>query len=211
MQRSIEAGERITLEQVDCVIDGSVLYAATSTGLQIFDVSDPADVTRLGRYDTPDEARAVHVEGNVAYVAANTAGLEILDVSNPAEITRLGTLLDSKGVSVQFHAIGDQSIEHVIEALEAAAAANGGKLNTRHYPDHMGFITPDQIKRIVDLTGLIGFAPFFVIPISLGHHTLLRFVSKKTGGDIRSLRFDRAREVCRLHRSRSQPPVNPSG
>jgi len=96
----------------------------------------------------------------------------------PAELTRLVELLDAKGVSVQFHAIGDQSIEYLVEALEAAAAANGGTLNTRHYPDHLGFVTPDQIERLVKLNGVIGFAPYFSFTFPGIHESYLQFVGQ---------------------------------
>ena len=41
----------------------------------------------------------------------------------PEELTKLVKQFDQQGISVQFHAIGSQSIEHVVEALEAAAEA----------------------------------------------------------------------------------------
>ena len=97
----------------------------------------------------------------------------------PAELTRLVQLLDAKEVSVQFHAIGDQTIEYLVEALEAAAEANGGKLNTRHYPDHLGFITPDQIDRLVKLNGVIGFAPYFSFTFPGIHESYLQFVGQE--------------------------------
>jgi predicted amidohydrolase YtcJ len=65
---------------------------------------------------------------------------------------------DREGISVQYHAIGDRSIKIVADALELAAKANGGKLNTRHYPDHMGFPSL-ELERLIRLNGLIGFAP----------------------------------------------------
>lgn len=106
----------------------------------------------------------------------------------PAELTRLVKLLDAKGVSVQFHAIGDQSIEYVVEALEAAAEANGGKLNTRHYPDHLGFITPDQMKRLVELNGVFGFAPYLSFTFPGIHESYLQFVGKERLNRMQPLR-----------------------
>ncbi len=53
----------------DCVMEGSLLYAATGAGLQILDVSNPGAVARLGGYNTSDSARDVAVVGSTAYVA----------------------------------------------------------------------------------------------------------------------------------------------
>jgi hypothetical protein len=97
----------------------------------------------------------------------------------PEELTRLVTMLDGEGLSVHFHAIGDQTIEHVLDALQAAADANGGKPKMRHYPDHMGFITPEQIDRMVELTGVIGFAPYFSFTFPGIHESYLQFVGKE--------------------------------
>lgn len=97
----------------------------------------------------------------------------------PEELTRLVTMLDEQGLSVHFHAIGDQTIEHVLDALQAAADANGGTPKMRHYPDHMGFITPDQIRRMVELNGVIGFAPYFSFTFPGIHESYLQFVGKE--------------------------------
>ena len=96
----------------------------------------------------------------------------------PEELTRLVTMLDGKGLSVHFHAIGDQTIEHVLDALQSAADANGGKPKMRHYPDHMGFITPEQIDRMIELNGVIGFAPYFSFTFPGIHESYLQFVGR---------------------------------
>jgi 6-phosphogluconolactonase (cycloisomerase 2 family) len=88
-----------------CVLEGSLLYAATSAGLHILDVSDPAAVTRVGGYATLGDARDVQVAGAVAYVANNDAGLLILDVSNPAAVTRLGGY-DTAGAAYGVQVVG---------------------------------------------------------------------------------------------------------
>jgi hypothetical protein len=77
---------------------GTTAYVADShVGLQILDVGDPANVVRLGGYDTSGDARGVQVVGTTAYVADYDAGLQILDVSNPADVVRLGGYNTSGG------------------------------------------------------------------------------------------------------------------
>jgi len=80
---------------------------------------------------------------------------------DPENAKKWLTEFDQQGISVQFHAIGDGSIQVVIDALVAAAEANGGKTNMRHYPDHNGLPTVEQLNRFAELNGLIGFAPYF--------------------------------------------------
>ena len=75
-------------------ISGDYAYVADRHGgLRIIDVSDPADPTETGFYDTPGSAEAIAVSGNYAYVADDIAsGLRVIDVSNPATPTETGHL-----------------------------------------------------------------------------------------------------------------------
>lgn len=106
----------------------------------------------------------------------------------PDELTSLVKMLDKQGISIQFHAIGSQSIEHVVEALEAASESNGGQLNVRHYPDHMGFISLDQINRLVKVNGLIGFAPYFAFTFPGIHESYTQYVGKERLSNMQPLR-----------------------
>ena len=90
-------------------------------------------------------------------------------------VNRLTRQLDKEGISVQYHAIGDRSIRIVADALEMAAEANGGKLNTRHYPDHMGF-PAKELERLTRLNGLIGFAPAFGFDFPGVHDSYRQFL-----------------------------------
>lgn len=106
----------------------------------------------------------------------------------PDELTRLVKLLDKQEISIQFHAIGSQSIEHVVEALEAASESNGGQLNVRHYPDHLGFISLDQINRLVKVNGLIGFAPYFAFTFPGIHESYTQYVGKERLSNMQPIR-----------------------
>ena len=61
---------------------GTTAYVADyESGLQIIDVSDPANPVWLGTYNTPHWAYSVTVLGTTAYVADSGSGLQILDVT----------------------------------------------------------------------------------------------------------------------------------
>ncbi len=71
----------------DVTVVGTTAYVADgASGLQILDVSDPANPVWLGAYNTPDIARGVTLLGTTAYVADGGSGLQILDVTPNAEI-----------------------------------------------------------------------------------------------------------------------------
>ena len=83
--------------------DRAILETIYSAGLRIIDISDVANPTELGDYDTPGNARDVTATGNYAYVADEYQGLRIIDVSDPAHPVQVGlydTLGEAYGVAV---------------------------------------------------------------------------------------------------------------
>src|SRR6266540_1996268 len=85
-------------------VSGNYAYVADELdGLQVIDVSNPANPQRVGGYDTSGFASGVALSGNFAYVADYTAGLQVIDVSNPASPQRVGgydTSDSARGVAV---------------------------------------------------------------------------------------------------------------
>jgi hypothetical protein len=72
-------------------------------GLQIIDISNPANPVAVGLYDTEGNALGVTLSGNYAYVAASSGGLQIIDISNPANPVAVGhydTSGSAKGVAL---------------------------------------------------------------------------------------------------------------
>ncbi len=56
-------------------------------GLQVFDVSDPANPVNIGEYLTPrQQAVDAEIVGDYAYVADGFGGMEIYNIANPAKI-----------------------------------------------------------------------------------------------------------------------------
>jgi predicted amidohydrolase YtcJ len=112
-------------------------------------------------------------------------GQPVVDVE---DLNRWTAELDQKGISVQYHAIGSASIAAVADALELAAEANGGKLKTRHYPDHNGLPTPRDIERFARLTGIVGYAPYFAFHFPSIHASYEEFLGKEALGRMQPAR-----------------------
>jgi hypothetical protein len=99
-------------------VSGNYAYVGDgSPGLQVIDVSNPANPQRVGGYDTSGSAGGVAVSGKYAYVADGYSGLQVIDVSNPANPQRVGgnSAFDgSGGISVAngkvFVAAGGQGL-----------------------------------------------------------------------------------------------------
>ncbi|MCX6924610.1 MAG: hypothetical protein NT154_15550, partial [Verrucomicrobia bacterium] len=86
---------------------GNLAYvAATTDGLHVIDVSNPANPVRLGGYDTGGEANAVQVVGNLAYVADGSAGLQVIDVRSPTNAMRVGGY-DTTGTAFDVQVAGN--------------------------------------------------------------------------------------------------------
>jgi hypothetical protein len=66
-------------------VSGNHAYAATGSGLLIYDVSDPTSPTLRSRRFDGERAYGVAVSGTYAYVANGGKGLGVYDVANPAE------------------------------------------------------------------------------------------------------------------------------
>ncbi len=62
-------------------------------GLQVVDISDPANPAIIGTVDTPGLAYGVTVAGNVAYVADADSGLQVIDISTPSSPVIVGSMI----------------------------------------------------------------------------------------------------------------------
>jgi len=77
-------------------------YIASSEGLFVVDVSEPATPVTIGSVETPDDAYDVAVFGEYAYVAATNAGLLVVNVAAPVAPRIVGSvgIGFSRGVAV---------------------------------------------------------------------------------------------------------------
>jgi hypothetical protein len=115
-----------------------LLYASTALGLQIFDVSDPAGVTRLGGYDTSSGGGEVQVVGNLAYVADHAGGLKTFDVSDPATVVPLDGFATLNACDVQVvghtaYVADDKGGLKIFDVSDPAAATHLGAYATSGY------------------------------------------------------------------------------
>jgi hypothetical protein len=80
-------------------ISGSYAYVgATTAGVQVVDVSDPARPQVIAAIPTASHLRKVRVLGNLLYLGEETTPYEIYDVSNPAAPVRVATGVFSGGL-----------------------------------------------------------------------------------------------------------------
>ncbi len=71
------------------VLGGHAFVAASTYGLQVFDVSNPLNPILVTRLDTSD-ANTVQVTGNHVYIADSAGGVRVVDVANPIQPSSIG-------------------------------------------------------------------------------------------------------------------------
>ncbi|TWI69732.1 hypothetical protein IP91_00805 [Pseudoduganella lurida] len=75
----------------DITLAGNLAYLATTGGLKVVDITDPAAPRLLGTFAAVGNAMGVKVRGTTAYVAAN-GGLTIVSVANPGAMIGAGSI-----------------------------------------------------------------------------------------------------------------------
>jgi hypothetical protein len=127
----------------DVAVAGNYVYvAAGTTGLEIFDISDPANPVMVGRCDTLGEAKGVALSGNYAYVADYYDGLQIIDISNPANPVAVGhydTEGEAEGVALSgnyaYVADGSSGLQIIDISNPANPVAVGHYDTSKHAED----------------------------------------------------------------------------
>lgn len=81
----------------------------------------------------------------------------------PAELDPLVTRLDKQGITVKFHAAGDQASRTALDAVAAARKANGPNGPT-HDVGHLTFIQPEDMQRAKTIRATLEFSPYLWFP-----------------------------------------------
>ncbi len=101
----------------DTEVVGDLAYVAGNlTGLQIYDMSDPANPVELSVVPMPERAWSVDVVGQYAYVGANFDGLYVVDISDPES----PVITDSIGLYGATHSV------EVVDSIAYVGVGMGG-------------------------------------------------------------------------------------
>jgi hypothetical protein len=73
------------------IVEEYAYVAAGAGGLFVVNVSNPAQPTITGLYDTSGDAQSVTVAGDYAYVADEDAGLRVIDIGTPSTPTEIAS------------------------------------------------------------------------------------------------------------------------
>jgi hypothetical protein len=107
-----------------------------SGGLQVIDITDPANPQTVGSVDTPGSAVGVSIQGNYAYLADGDIGVQVIDITNPTSPQIVGGMHTpglARGVAVSgMHAYiaDDNSGLVVIDIANPASPQMTGSMYT---------------------------------------------------------------------------------
>jgi hypothetical protein len=100
------------------VVSNFLYVAASCSGFQVLEISDPARPTWVGGWRHPGNwcVRSVYAVGEYAYLASHFAGLQILDVRDPRMPSAVGSTATG----------GDTTGVHVVRRYAYLAESRGG-------------------------------------------------------------------------------------
>jgi hypothetical protein len=115
-------------------VAGNYAYVADEgSGLQIIDISNPANPVTTGSVATPNSASDIYVSGNYAYVADYGSGLQVIDISNPANPVITGSINTGGGTSGVYvsgyaYVADDETGLHIIDISNPANPVSSGSI-----------------------------------------------------------------------------------
>ncbi|MEW6049677.1 MAG: hypothetical protein AB1644_01235 [Candidatus Zixiibacteriota bacterium] len=143
----------------DVKIAGNYAYVAAFTaGLVVADISNPANPVIVGRYDTPNAAASVSVQGQYAFVGDEyppqdlaPSGLLIFDITNPTSPKLVGQY-DTHGFANHVAFVGENVIVSDFYSLLVLGVGPCCVGTTGNIDDD-----PDDIVDISDLSALVDY------------------------------------------------------
>jgi predicted amidohydrolase YtcJ len=102
-----------------------------------------------------------------------------IGMHEPDELAHMVTLLDREGFQVHVHALGDRAVRESLDAIEAAARANGRR-DARHHLAHLQLVHPDDVPRFRALGVVANCQPLWACLSGYVEELSLPFLTDKT-------------------------------
>jgi hypothetical protein len=152
-------------EIYDAVALGKYAYLAVEdVGIQILDMSNPAQPTLAGVYNVEGEIEDISIADNIVYVATDSDQLQVVDVGDPSLPIKIGAY-DSSGSITRLEVANNH--------IYAAAGSDGlhviDTINPK-LPVEVGhFMLPDGIRKMAENYDEIGYVTGLTIKDDLAY------------------------------------------
>ncbi|MCP4155153.1 MAG: hypothetical protein GY757_45935 [bacterium] len=123
----------------DVMVNGNYAYcAAGDAGLDIIDISDPANPTKVGTFDTGDDVRGIHIAGTKGAIANSFGGVILIDLTDPVSPTRLdsynpGIMAEGVFIRDNYIYVAATSFGLHIMAITGNELSTAGECSTAYY------------------------------------------------------------------------------
>ena len=136
-------------------VQGDYAYVSDNEGVDIINIANPVNPTRIDEIRSPDGAFRFSIEDDYLFIASASDGLEIVDISNPEEALILGKYND--GGSIVDVAVVDQfaftlDVSTGLEILNITNPGELTKISTYYDGDYNG-----GIRRCLEISQGVGY------------------------------------------------------
>ncbi len=178
-----EAGTKLTGSYRGIHVHGDYAFLSTSSGLEVFNVSDTSEPTRVAEVaaaSDEDQGYGVYITGNYAYLAKGEDGLQVFDISiptSPAWVGQYTTPRLAKGV----HVSGERAVladayggMTVIDVSDPSQLTPLGRFDAQVYignlaiHGNLAFLTQGYFSGVISLDISNPAAPRFLGSVNAG-------------------------------------------
>ena len=127
-------------------ISGNYAFiAASSCGLKVVDISDPANPSDVISYTLPGATYDIFIEGLTAYVTLDSESILVMDIADPLHIAYLGSYT-TNGLSSDLFVVGDAAYSangwNGIEVFDTSELSQSGTLAYPQYINQIAYTKP---------------------------------------------------------------------
>ena len=149
----------------DVAIDGDYAFCATSSGLEVIDISDVYNPISVRKVNSGN-ARVIEISGNYVYLSVSSKDFVVIDISNPltaSEITHLNTLQLPQDIAIEgsyaYVAVGTSGIQKI----DISTPSTPSVVDTQDTTDAQGVAIQSNVLGVADGTAGILFYDVSVI------------------------------------------------
>ncbi|MHA2345846.1 MAG: LVIVD repeat-containing protein, partial [Candidatus Hodarchaeales archaeon] len=82
----------------EVVVQDDFAYISDNEGVDIINIADPRDPTKIAEVQSPDGAFGISITNDYLFIASDSDGLEIIDINDPANAVKIGEYNDGGSI-----------------------------------------------------------------------------------------------------------------
>ncbi|MHA1941197.1 MAG: LVIVD repeat-containing protein [Candidatus Hodarchaeales archaeon] len=82
----------------DVVVQDNFAYISGNEGVDVINIADPIDPTKIVELQSPDGAFGLSITNDYLFIASDSDGLEIFDINDPVNVVKIGEYNDGGSI-----------------------------------------------------------------------------------------------------------------